>query len=1189
MVLFLLLVFAISAGAETVDIIRDAYGSPHIFATTAAGAAYGAGYAQAEDRPDALLHNLTPSATDSQPLPEPVHAIAEAYAKGVNRYFSEHPERQALPVTATQVAAFAQRAYTWIKGSNDLVVGRTRSASRFVIAVLDPLADWNAPDRPYEMTLYASKGDLSIAGVAPVGMPFPVVGHSQYVTVGWSPENPREPKPGGARALEEAWALISARSIVEVHRALSLDQIPGHVLIGTSGGDIYDSAGSQPTDGYLRRKSPSAAGDAVAKEQLRIQHTWSFGRIQNLAFWTEVYKADTWQTRLAHSMPQDKFARRLAAWNRMATPDSAAALAFYEFKMALGRDSTALEPPESLSDARLRAVVDRAQERVEAQLDYNSTFGTLFRTTREGSHASYPIGGGNIPEAGMETPRSFQFSPPVNADARAIHLSNVGPAATRIVELSTKPEAVSVLSTRGCRRSQFSLLSKPSAPSRLDWCHETHILPRKARTRTDRQFAKTTDILSRVAALPCVDQDLRPVIEQFLAQARLPVAIEPGDDPIPLDPGHFAVSGTALRPLFECWSDTRTLARRISAIHSQKRGKLELATEQFGGRKGTLLLVDLAHPANSSATRGGDRLKFREQFRLALRRQYPDWKVVEISTAPDLEHSLSPAYPRALLRKGTLAMAAIGAPEHGADPDGALAFGLIWLDYLRRREPRLSIGGLLVFLPIGAEINTCHRVRYLDSALVKVAVFVHGHGTLEEAVNAADYNNFATHVQPLHARPIAHHRGQPEAELEQLVRANIRRVDGTLLESPLYNQAPEITSAHRGILDLLAVDFQGRLAIIEIKASEDLHLPLQALDYWMRVKWHLERGDFARAGYFPGISVRPEAAAAHPTCTCFPLPSHQRNHSALLLARSSRGENRARARMEAGTKGRLSPMLFRQLKNALTNLNPSEVRAEAARPVRIGLIASSPAVLGRMEAYLAPAHLSPERRTEALRSLIRGTGNCDIVLCESSLLVPAGAFPFDLESPEQSIRVVLAARKDLMLPLARLFYPFRKPASQRIVRNVAKENALFCLATAVPDVVPFLSLPWAIGEYGSDSVFLTANQIRMVFLLAAANDRAIGYSEQRSEIASITASSFGWRALARELIGKIPFGGGLIPKAAVGWAGTFALGLSIERLYRLGYGFSRAERSAVYKEAFKHGKEVAGLLLENFSRRKKTA
>ena len=46
--------------------------------------------------------------------------------------------------------------------------------------------------------------------------------------------------------------------------------------------------------------------------------------------------------------------------------------------------------------------------------------------------------------------------------------------------------------------------------------------------------------------------------------------------------------------------------------------------------------------------------------------------------------------------------------------------------------------------------------------------------------------------------------------------------------------------------------------MLELKASADLHLPLQALDYWIRVKWHLDRGEFSACGYFPGIALRPE-------------------------------------------------------------------------------------------------------------------------------------------------------------------------------------------------------------------------------------------------------------------------------------------------------------------------------------------
>jgi hypothetical protein len=58
------------------------------------------------------------------------------------------------------------------------------------------------------------------------------------------------------------------------------------------------------------------------------------------------------------------------------------------------------------------------------------------------------------------------------------------------------------------------------------------------------------------------------------------------------------------------------------------------------------------------------------------------------------------------------------------------------------------------------------------------------------------------------------------------------------------------------VLDLLGADRDGRLAVIELKASEDIHLPLQALDYWMRVHWHAARGDFSTRGYFPGLQLR---------------------------------------------------------------------------------------------------------------------------------------------------------------------------------------------------------------------------------------------------------------------------------------------------------------------------------------------
>jgi len=110
---------------------------------------------------------------------------------------------------------------------------------------------------------------------------------------------------------------------------------------------------------------------------------------------------------------------------------------------------------------------------------------------------------------------------------------------------------------------------------------------------------------------------------------------------------------------------------------------------------------------------------------------------------------------------------------------------------------------------------------------------------------------------PDHEHPL--YRQYPEAWLESQARRQIETLHAPLLRDPVYGQVPAFAGGERGILDLLAVERSGRLVVIELKASADLNLPLQALDYWIRVKWHLDRGEFPANGYFPGVMLRPEA------------------------------------------------------------------------------------------------------------------------------------------------------------------------------------------------------------------------------------------------------------------------------------------------------------------------------------------
>jgi hypothetical protein len=417
-------------------------------------------------------------------------------------------------------------------------------------------------------------------------------------------------------------------------------------------------------------------------------------------------------------------------------------------------------------------------------------------------------------------------------------------------------------------------------------------------------------------------KEIRRAVEAAIGAMAAPAAIESGEAPLALTQGSFRLEEQNGRLWLECWSEDRNLARRITAIREQSRRKLVLRVACFGGREADLVVADLASPDAARVERSAARKQFRETLRRFLSRQFPGWQLRSISTEADLEHSLSPLYARALLVKGGTALAAIGTGETEGDPAGVLTAGLIWLDYLRKRNLGLTLKEMAVFVPEGFEKTVCLRVRWLDPDRASYRVWVH-RNQREELLDPFDYGNVDTRlgryrdpraetapellkmvdcvarlpfVQRVDAgdgwlslrvdglefaragraglfigldqREIAEHRRadarggnplsrrSPEARLESQVRTALRTVDATLSESPVYGQLPAFAAAERGVLDLLAIDCTGRLVVIELKASEDPHLPLQALDYWLRVQWHLERGEFEHAGYFPGRKLR---------------------------------------------------------------------------------------------------------------------------------------------------------------------------------------------------------------------------------------------------------------------------------------------------------------------------------------------
>ena len=101
-------------------------------------------------------------------------------------------------------------------------------------------------------------------------------------------------------------------------------------------------------------------------------------------------------------------------------------------------------------------------------------------------------------------------------------------------------------------------------------------------------------------------------------------------------------------------------------------------------------------------------------------------------------------------------------------------------------------------------------------------------------------------------------RLHPERWLESLVVGDVSVVNENLDPATLYSQVPAFSASDRAMLDVLSATRKGRLAVVELKADEDIHLPLQGLDYWSRVAWHHARGEFTRFGYFTGQPLSTE-------------------------------------------------------------------------------------------------------------------------------------------------------------------------------------------------------------------------------------------------------------------------------------------------------------------------------------------
>ena len=241
---------------------------------------------------------------------------------------------------------------------------------------------------------------------------------------------------------------------------------------------------------------------------------------------------------------------------------------------------------------------------------------------------------------------------------------------------------------------------------------------------------------------------LRQEIEDLLKQLPHPVLVEDGVELLDLTAAQWRLTIEFNKLIFSAWNSAKTFSRRVEDLAYRDGSRFGVFVRKSGGREtATLEFRELHAPPSSNRTAG--RTGFRQQLLAMLEREYRGWKFERVGNRSDREHSFSAWYTRGMARQGRSAWAflGLGEDEPAAAVDNVLAFGLIWLDWLRGQAQRESITGLKLFLPPAAIGVIAHRAAYLNPRTLEVEIreWRAGH-TFSTPVDLKDYGNVETRL-----------------------------------------------------------------------------------------------------------------------------------------------------------------------------------------------------------------------------------------------------------------------------------------------------------------------------------------------------------------------------------------------------------------------------------------------------------
>jgi uncharacterized protein (DUF697 family) len=269
---------------------------------------------------------------------------------------------------------------------------------------------------------------------------------------------------------------------------------------------------------------------------------------------------------------------------------------------------------------------------------------------------------------------------------------------------------------------------------------------------------------------------------------------------------------------------------------------------------------------------------------------------------------------------------------------------------------------------------------------------------------------------------------------------------------------------------------------------------------------------------------------------------------------------------------------IREILQISKELSTEEVRELADKRFRIALVGSTMRTHDVTEQLLEGLSL-PERETSRAFLVCSPTvpsEPADILIDCGGAEEPVLGEHYTWLLPEDGALVARRIVSDLpglAVALARRFPMFREPAIEHLIKEASRVNGQIAMLSAIPGFIPVASVflpPAAVA----DIVMLTKNQIMLLLKIAAALGMSYHTRDRLKEIVPVVAGAMGWRSLAREFVGMVPGGVGLLVKGAIAYAGTYVVGKGAEWFWRTGRELSRQQKERLYRQMLEEATRV---------------